>query len=76
MVVIIFGYSNPLKETLDRRLEFFNEATILVCVYHCFIFTSFTDNPESSYTMGLSMIVISVFNIAGNMGVMLVLTTY
>ena len=56
-----------MNEARDRRLEFFNEATIMCCIYHCIIFTPFyVDDPTARYTMGYSMIFFAVFNICLN----------
>lgn len=65
-VIIIFGYSNVYFLPYDRRVEFFNEATIILCVYHCFIFTDFVADPEVRYLMGYSMIVCTCFNFIVN----------
>jgi hypothetical protein len=74
-VIIIFGYSQSMNEARDRRLEFFNEATIMCCVYHCIIFTpSYVDDPTVRYTMGYSMIFFTVFNILVNASVLLYVT--
>lgn len=66
LVIILFGYSNVYFLPNDRRLEFFNEATILLCVYHCFVFTDFVAEPETRYTMGYSMIGSTIFNFIVN----------
>jgi hypothetical protein len=49
LVVIIFGYSNVYKTSKNTLLEFFNEATILVCCYHMFCFTDFVEDPTIRY---------------------------
>ena len=70
-VVILFGYSNTYRMSSARRLEFFNEATIMLCCYHLFLFTDYIDDPELRYTIGFSLIVCTVSNIAVNMALML-----
>lgn len=65
-VIMIFGYSNVFFLPYDRRLEFFNETTILLCVYHCYLFTDFVPGPEDRYSMGFSMIGCIILNFAVN----------
>ena len=66
-----------MNEARDRRLEYFNEAMIICCVYHCVIFTPYyAENPTSVYTMGYSMIVFAVFIIFVNASVLLYVTFF
>jgi hypothetical protein len=58
----------------NRRLEFFNEATILICCYHTFLFTDFVDDPIMRYSMGYSLIGFTVLNIAVNICLMMMET--
>ena len=71
-VIMIFGYSNVYFLPYDRRLEYFNEFTILMCLYNCFLFTDFVPSPVNRYTIGYSMIVCTLFNFAVN-GALMVL---
>ena len=76
-VIIMFGASQSMNEARDRRLEYFNEATIMCCVYHCVIFTPFyAEEPTAVYTMGYSMIGFTVFNIFVNASVLLYTTFF
>lgn len=52
-------------------MEFYNEATIMLCSYHLFLFTKFVPNPEARYTMGYSLIGVTSLNLAGNVIVLL-----
>jgi hypothetical protein len=73
----MFGASQSMSEARDRRLEYFNEATIMCCVYHCVIFTPYyAEEPTSVYTMGYSMIAFVVFNISVNASVLLYVTFF
>jgi len=65
-VILVFGFSNVYFLPYDRRLEFFNESTIMLCVYHCYLFTDYVPRPEDRYSMGFSMIGCTVFNFAVN----------
>ena len=70
MVIVIFGYSNVYYMAKDRRLEFFNEFTILCCIYHYYLFTDFVPDPEARYTVGYSLIGFTLLNFIVNVIVM------
>jgi hypothetical protein len=57
-------------------LEFFNEATILLCCYHIFCFTNFVDDPIMRYNVGFSLIVSTALNIVVNVTAILIETLY
>ena len=65
-VIIIFGYSNVFFLPYDFKLELFNEFTILMCIYHCYLFTDFVPQPETRYSVGFSLIGCTVFNFSVN----------
>ncbi len=65
-VIILFGYSNVFYLPFDRRLELFNEYTVLMCVYNCFLFTEFVPSPGTRFSIGYSMIVCTLLNFAVN----------
>ena len=52
-------------------MEFFNESTIMLCTYHLYLFTDFVPNPDSRYTMGYSLIVVTCINLLGNIIVLM-----
>jgi hypothetical protein len=74
LVVIAFGYSLPYNLPRDRLIEYFNEAAILLCVYHEFLFTDFLDNADTRYLIGYSLIVLTCLNILGNFGLLMYVT--
>jgi len=74
VVLILFGESRSMNLALDRRIEYFNEATILICTYHLFIFTDFVQDPEPRYTMGYSVIFFALMNIMTNLIAMIYVT--
>ena len=61
LVIIIYGYSDVHLLALDRRLEYFNDSSIILCVYHCFLFTDFVDDPIARYQIGYSFIATVLF---------------
>jgi len=71
LVVIIFGYISAYRLPRDRRIEYFNEITIMMCVYHLFLFTDYVDDPVNRYYVGFSLIGVSCLNIIGNLSVMI-----
>ena len=71
LVVIIFGYISAKRLPRDRRMEYFNEVTIMMCVYHLFFFTDFVDDPIARYQLGFSLIGVTCLNIIGNVSVLL-----
>ena len=74
LVVIIFGHSLPFHLPRDRRIEYFNEVSILICSYHLFLFTDFVDDADTRYQIGYSMIAFTSLNILVNL-LLLVFTT-
>ena len=74
LAVIIFGYISAYRLPRDRRIEYFNEITIMMCVYHLFVFTDFVDDPVIRYYVGFSLIGVTCLNIVGNVGVLLSVT--
>ena len=73
-VIILYGYSNVYQMPKMRKLEFFNEATILICCYHVFCFTDFVDDPTIRYDIGFSLIAFTTLNLGINIFVMLLET--
>lgn len=69
IVVIIFGSTDSFRLPRDRRMEYFNEANIMCCVYHFFCFTDFVDAPARPY-VGYSLIGNVVFGLVVNIVVM------
>lgn len=70
MVIITFGSSDAFRLPRDRRLEYFNETTILWCIYHFFCFTDFVEVPERTQ-VGYSLMGFVMLNFIGNLIVML-----
>ncbi len=70
-VIIIFGYSRIYFISIDRRLEYFNEAVILCCIYHYYLFTDFVPDPAARYTIGYSLVGFTLLGIVVNLIVML-----
>ena len=70
--IIFFGYSNVYKMKKMRRLEFFNEVSIMLCIYHSFLFTDYVDDPLIRYTVGYSLICTTFLNLGGNLVIMII----
>jgi len=64
--------NRPFKLPLLNGLEFLNEASITLIVYHLLAFTDFVGNPETQFKVGYSIIVVTGVNIVVNLGFMVV----
>ena len=73
-VVIIFSYKVTFNLSRDQMLEYFNEATILICVYHLFIFTDYVDNVNARFVMGYSLVFFAFLNLLVNVLVLITVT--
>jgi len=64
--IIMIYYAEPLADKRTNTFELFNEAYVLVLVYHLISFTDFVPSPDTRYTMGFSMIGFTCLQIALN----------
>ncbi len=53
-------------------MEVFNELCIMATAYHLFMFTDYEPDANEQYKVGYSMIALTTFNIAINMGVIII----
>jgi hypothetical protein len=70
LMLAYITYVKPFESTLLNNLEIFNELSILFATYHLLCFTQFVSDPEAQYTMGWSLIWVTVLNIAVNICIM------
>lgn len=70
LVLSYVSFVRPFELPLLNFMEVINEASILAATYHLFFFTDYVDDPELQYTIGWSILGVTVFNIAVNMLVM------
>ena len=70
-VIIIVGLSMPFHLRINRRNEYFNEVTIMICAYHYFCFTNFVPEPETRYTVGSWLIFFTCVNVFVNMALLI-----
>jgi len=73
MTVLCLGSIDIFRLTNDEKLEYFNEALILICVYHFLCFTDFVDILVREY-VGISLVFFSIFNVSINLLVLLIAT--
>ena len=45
-------YTQARNTAFDQRMDVFNEAKILILMYHMIIFTEFVDDPELKFQIG------------------------
>jgi hypothetical protein len=69
-VAIYITYVKPFEIPLLNYMEVFNEVCVLIATYHLFLFTDFVPDPELRYTIGWSIIGVTLINIIVNMLVM------
>ena len=71
LVIVYIALVKPFELPLLNRLEVFNEVCIIGAAYHLFLFTEYVSDPELQYSIGWSIIGVTVLNIAVNMIIML-----
>jgi hypothetical protein len=69
-VSIYITYVKPFETPLLNYMEVFNEVCVLIATYHLFLFTDFVPDPELRYSIGWSIIGVTIVNIIVNMLVM------
>ena len=69
------NFSDVYREPKTRRIEQFNEWTIMLCAYHYFGFSDFVDDPEVRYYVGYSLILVTIVNLVVNITIMLLETS-
>ena len=52
-------------------MEAINECFIIAAAYHLFLFTDFVPDPNLQYSLGWSLIAITIINIVLNIGVLI-----
>ena len=67
---IYITYVKPFETPLLNYMEVFNEVCVLIATYHLFLFTDFVPDPELRYSIGWSIIGVTIVNIIVNMLVM------
>jgi len=67
MVVISLGFTTIYKVNYTRRLDFINEAILLITGYHLFCFTDFVPKAATRYLVGDSLIYLIYITIAINL---------
>ena len=53
-------------------MEIFNEFTIIIIMYHLFLFSDFFPDVEKRYNLGFSLIIVFGLNVLTNMVVMFI----
>ena len=71
VVIVYIALVKPFELPMLNRLEVFNEVCIIGAAYHLLLFTEYVSDPELQYSIGWSIIGVTVLNIAVNMIIML-----
>ena len=46
IMILVLGYTEPMRSHNQNRLEMLNEVFVLVYTYHLYLFTDFMPNLE------------------------------
>ena len=57
-----------------KKLDIFNEVCVLLSSYHLYLYSDYLDSITLQYSVGWSMIALTLFNIASNVMVVVVCT--
>jgi len=66
IMMIVVGYTDPLKSRLANNMELLNEGFTLAFTYHMYTFTDWFTDLELRTTIGKILVYLSMFNIALN----------
>ena len=65
----------PFEDPFLNRLEIFNECCVLASTYHLYLYSDFlNDDISLQYSIGWSMIYVTLFNIGANILVVVICT--
>jgi len=67
MVVFSLGFVNIYQEAYNNRLNYFNEAMVLLTGYHLFCFTDFVPKAATRYQVGQSLVCVIILTICVNL---------
>ena len=71
---MITGYTQPMKNATDNRMELTNEAFVLVYTYNLYLFTDFMPNIEVRALVGQGLVIIAMLNVSLNLGTVILRT--
>ena len=54
--IIVIGYNKPFKSSSRNKVEMFEEAGIIVIMYHIICFTDWVPDLEVRHNLGYSLI--------------------
>lgn len=74
-LIVGLGYIDVRTSKFDRMMDIFNEAKLIVIMYHMILFTDFLPDPEAQCQVGISVSVVLVIGTAINM-IMLVVQPF
>ena len=64
-------YFKPYEDRFDLHLEIMNEVFFLFQTYHYLMFTEAVESYDVQYLAGYSLIILTILNIAINVGVII-----
>ena len=75
-MMTIAGITRPMISKTSNAIELINETFILLITYHLYLFTDFYTDAEIRKSIGISLIVTTLFNVAISIGVVVVDTAF
>ena len=74
-VFVYIIHAKPFDDSQLNKIEFFNEACILITAYHLLVFTDFIPDDETydsvRFAIGISMVVVTAINVIVNTSIMI-----
>jgi hypothetical protein len=67
-MIMVVGLMSPYSLRSANAMELFNESCVLLINYHLICFTDFLKDLRNRDQVGFSLIVLTILNIAVNLG--------
>ena len=64
------AWNRPFVKKLMNYQDIMNEAIVLICGYHMFVFTDWVDSDNTRFTMGYSLIGFIILNVIINLSIL------
>ena len=66
-MMMIVGYTQPMIDVTQNRMELMNEAFTLLNTYHLYLLTDFMTNLENRALVGNMLVFVSILTIGLNL---------
>jgi len=72
MMVIAANHTQARNSEFDRRMDIFNDAKLIVLMYHMILFTEFVSDHKTKLYVGYSCVATLILSVSINMLMMIV----